>query len=427
VNPLVTTSYDDATHDATGDLSMIDRPGGSTSDWRYAYSSWGQLTVAERTPGSSDVLYTTDALDRVLQRTSGGTTTLYASTPGGPLAQKVGSTTRYYVADQHGDTVGWTDTTGTLKGTALYDPWGQVLSSTGEMATVPAQGAFGFQSDLTDTATGQVDMGVRAYEPTLGRFSSPDPLLGELTDPISLNRYLYGGASPITYADPTGLKFIGSDGGGGGSGCGRICQQTLEDIEQLYPGEDVQSPAAAPGPPPSPEVMMPPFRELRTFWRQSSGLSPEDWSQPEGGAVGTIAQVLVALFGGSLAEPFPGRISIRSSGVLESKGKHGYYLLVNTLVRTRTLNPESGAEFKGLIYTVVSTSGQRAQVGYQPPRFPLPDSMFDASHDLLYQREFAFGRSFGRPVAVTVTGIVSCDSCLAQTLPMEAVNTVTFP
>jgi hypothetical protein len=86
-------------------------------------------------------------------------------------------------------------------------------------------------------------MGVRAYEPTLGRFSSPDPLLGELTDPISLNRYLYGGASPITYADPTGLKFIGSDGGGGGTGCGRICQQTLEDIEQLYPGEDAGSPA----------------------------------------------------------------------------------------------------------------------------------------------------------------------------------------
>jgi RHS repeat-associated protein len=139
--------------------------------------------------------------------------------------------------------VGWTDTTGTLKGTALYDPWGQVLSSTGEMATVPAQGAFGFQSDLTDTATGQVDMGVRAYEPTLGRFSSPDPLLGELTDPISLNRYLYGGASPITYADPTGLKFIGADGGGGGTGCGRICQQTLEDIEQLYPGDGAGSPA----------------------------------------------------------------------------------------------------------------------------------------------------------------------------------------
>ena len=232
---LPTSSSDGTTysHDATGELTGIDRPGGSASDWRFSYSSWSQLTVAEHTPGSADVLYTTDALDRVLSRTSGGatasftyaglgetlakavvvgTSTLYAWTPGGPLAQKVGTTTRYYARDQHGDTVGWTDTTGTLKGTALYDPWGQVLSSTGEMATPPAQGAFGFQSDLTDAATGQVDMGVRAYEPVLGRFSSPDPLFGDPADPPSLNRFLYGGASPVTYSDPTGLMPVCGEG-----------------------------------------------------------------------------------------------------------------------------------------------------------------------------------------------------------------------
>jgi len=38
-----------------GSLNVIDRPGGSASDWRYSYSSWGQPTLTERTPGSSDV------------------------------------------------------------------------------------------------------------------------------------------------------------------------------------------------------------------------------------------------------------------------------------------------------------------------------------------------------------------------------------
>jgi hypothetical protein len=49
-------------------------------------------------------------------------------------------------------------------------------------------------------------MGARSYEPLLGRFTSADPLMGELTSPLSLNRYLYGMASPITYSDPTGLR-----------------------------------------------------------------------------------------------------------------------------------------------------------------------------------------------------------------------------
>lgn len=241
----VTTTYDGAglplsssdgttyTHDAVGDLTVIDRPGGTANDWRSTFNSWNQLTKAEHTAGSSDVTYTLDALDRVLSRTAGGstssysyqgvgeilakavtgaTTTLYASTPGGPLAQKLGSTTRYYIRDQHGDLTGWTDTTGTLKGTALYDPWGQLLSGTGEMATVPAQGAFRFQGDLADASTGQVDMLTRLYEPSLGRFSSRDALFGEPTDPFTLNQFVYGGASPVTFSDPTGLVPVCGEG-----------------------------------------------------------------------------------------------------------------------------------------------------------------------------------------------------------------------
>jgi len=65
-----------------------------------------------------------------------------------------------------------------------------------------------YQSDLTDALTGQVDMGARLYEPALGRFSSMDPLFGELTDPLSLNPFVYGMVNPLTYSDPTGLCAI---------------------------------------------------------------------------------------------------------------------------------------------------------------------------------------------------------------------------
>jgi RHS repeat-associated protein len=218
------TSY---THDAIGELTKIDRTGGTANDWNFKYDSWGNLkSAARKTTGTPDVSFIVDALDRMLSRTAGttaatytyqgmgetlaksvvgATTTTYASTPGGPLAQRIGATTRYYLRDQHGDTVGWTNTSSGLAGTTLYDPWGQLLSGTGEMGTVAAEGSFRFQSDLTDALTGQVDMGARLYEPVLGRFSSRDPLHGEPTDPLTLNPYVYGLASPVTYDDPTGL------------------------------------------------------------------------------------------------------------------------------------------------------------------------------------------------------------------------------
>jgi RHS repeat-associated protein len=173
------------------------------------------------------VVYTLDALDRQITRASGGATTTYtysgtgeilakaqtgagtptsyASSPGGPLSQRTGTdpaTTRIYLPDLHGDLVGLAATSGSnpMKGTAMYSPWGVPGTRTGESTIL------GFQSDMTDPSTGQVDAGVRRYEPVLGRFSTADPLLGDLTDPPSLNRYSYGVDAPVSFTDPTGLR-----------------------------------------------------------------------------------------------------------------------------------------------------------------------------------------------------------------------------
>jgi RHS repeat-associated protein len=201
--------------------------------------------VLSRTSGGATATYTYQGLGETLARTVvGSATTNYASTPGGPLAQRVGTTTRYYLRDPHGDLVGWSNTSGTLVGTALYDPWGQLLSATGEMGgSPPAQGAFRFQSQLTDALSGQVDMLTRLYEPTLGRFSSRDVLFGDPTNPNTLNQFVYGGASPVTYSDPTGMYLVG-DGGGG---CDRKCVEKVESGEwTLEP--PAQDPPDAPQP-----------------------------------------------------------------------------------------------------------------------------------------------------------------------------------
>jgi len=258
-NPVITT-YDAAglptsssdntsyTHDAIGELTKIDKPGGTANDWNLVYSSWGVLkTAAHKTTGTPDVAYTSDALDRVLSRVAGSTTAytyrgtgedaakaqvgaatpvFYAFSPGGPLARRTGTdaaTLRYFVKDLHGDVVGLAATTGTnpMKGTILYSPWGVPGTKTGELATFPAQGHLRFQGQLTDALTGQVDMLTRNYEPTMGRFDTRDVLFGDPTDPTSLNLSVYAQDAPVTFTDPTGMMLLG---GGGGGPCHRACR-----------------------------------------------------------------------------------------------------------------------------------------------------------------------------------------------------------
>jgi len=48
-------------------------------------------------------------------------------------------------------------------------------------------------------------MHARYYSPTQGRFLSPDPLLGNVWNPQSWNRYAYVLNNPMRFTDPTGL------------------------------------------------------------------------------------------------------------------------------------------------------------------------------------------------------------------------------
>jgi len=52
-----------------------------------------------------------------------------------------------------------------------------------------------------------VKVGVRWYDPTIGRFLQKDPWLGMPTFPLTLNRYGYCVNDPLQCVDPRGMRF----------------------------------------------------------------------------------------------------------------------------------------------------------------------------------------------------------------------------
>ena len=97
-----------------------------------------------------------------------------------------------------------------FKGVVEYDPWGRVaLDWPGFDDTKK------FTGQEYDDATGLYYYVARYYDPDLGRFLSPDPIVQAPFNSQNLNRYSYVLNNPVMFVDPTGNITIFSSGSGG--------------------------------------------------------------------------------------------------------------------------------------------------------------------------------------------------------------------
>ncbi|HZQ27271.1 MAG TPA: RHS repeat-associated core domain-containing protein, partial [Acidimicrobiales bacterium] len=122
-------------------------------------------------------------------------------------------TTQWFFHDQLGSTRALTDSSGAVVGTWSYDPYGQVVASSGT-ATTP----LGFAGEWTDAETGFVYLRARYYDPATGQFLTRDPLVA-----TTRSAYGYVGGSPLNGTDATGLWCLvhNSHGGCKGAEVGR--------------------------------------------------------------------------------------------------------------------------------------------------------------------------------------------------------------
>ncbi|GBC93211.1 hypothetical protein HRbin15_01700 [bacterium HR15] len=66
-------------------------------------------------------------------------------------------------------------------------------------------GAWLYRNELTETG-GLVQVGVRWYDPAVGRFLQQDPWLGSVYAPLTLNAYVYCLNDPVNAVDPSGER-----------------------------------------------------------------------------------------------------------------------------------------------------------------------------------------------------------------------------
>ncbi len=193
------TAIDDGTTVRSFDFDPLGRAV-SVDDVTYTYDGWDRIATRTTTTGTEQFGYTGTSLDPT---TSGST--VFGRSPTGRLVSVATPTTAGGVlagANRHGDITHLHTANGTLTDTTIFDPYGQPQAVTGGSGS-----HIGYQGDWTDPASGHVWMGARWYQPNTATFTTRDTIQGLPDTPITLNRYTYAGANPLTYWDPDG-RFV---------------------------------------------------------------------------------------------------------------------------------------------------------------------------------------------------------------------------
>jgi len=134
-------------------------------------------------------------LDIIFENSSSGYTKhFYAN--GLHIAENRSGTIEYYHQDHLGSTRLKTNSTGGIVFSTNYKPFGPSYAEIGTEE-------FKYTGKYEDTS-GLYYYGARYYDPDVARFITEDPILGDLEDPQSLNRYTYCRNNPLKYTDPDG-------------------------------------------------------------------------------------------------------------------------------------------------------------------------------------------------------------------------------
>jgi RHS repeat-associated protein len=200
----------------------------------HAYDAGSRL-IGLTPPGETQSAFTYDALARVTTRTTGAASLTYryvgtghvsyASVPGSGAATyslvdatsarlglDTGGVTGWSLFDLHGNLAGaMASGSDTVVSALRYDAYGQLLDdyTAGSGATETPWRYQGRLDISPDADEALYDFGARLYRPSAAAFTQLDTYAGKAVNPLSMNRFLYAHANPVTLVDPDGHSVAG--------------------------------------------------------------------------------------------------------------------------------------------------------------------------------------------------------------------------
>lgn len=249
LNQLVTEESPEGsityTYDANGNL--VKQSGSKTVD--YSYDKKNHLLRATIQQGNSVTIesYSYDyAGNRLSKTVNESNTTYYVNDTSGSLTQVVAETDKdgketasytrgdellfmerggeiwYYIYDGHGSTRLLTNEAGQITDRYAYDACGNLLQKEGD-----TENDFLYTGEQYNANTELYYLRARYMDPSTGTFISMDSYQGSIYDPVSLHKYLYANANPVTYTDPSGYFSLVE------CSIAEGIQSTLNSIHQL--------------------------------------------------------------------------------------------------------------------------------------------------------------------------------------------------
>jgi RHS repeat-associated protein len=228
--PKAASPQRDFTYDLAGNMSTRTTDTGNTQTLNW--DTEGRLASVTEGTGVTTYLYDADG-NQLITRQPDKTTLHLGSIEIDEHASGALAGTRYYsdTAVRTATGLKWvaTDRAGTASIQINADnlqPQRRRMMPYGEpRGTQPSwAGSKGYAGGTADD-TGLTHLGARAYDPTIGRFISVDPILN-LDDTAQWHGYSYANNSPLTWADPSGLMPICIDW------CGSPADKSVREHQQ---------------------------------------------------------------------------------------------------------------------------------------------------------------------------------------------------
>ena len=184
---------------------------GSSTTWNFTYNADGLRTG--RTNGTTTYSYVYNG-SQLSQMTVGSNVLYFTYDASGiPLSVTCNGATYYYVTNLQGDVSAILNSSGTAVVLYTYDAWGNILTTTGSMATtLGTLNPLRYRGYVYDAETGLYYLQSRYYNPELGRFINADAYVSTGQGFVGNNMFAYCGNNPVNCSDPSGYCTCAAGG-----------------------------------------------------------------------------------------------------------------------------------------------------------------------------------------------------------------------